>query len=248
MSRIVKVRPEGKRVVIIGATSGIGRELALMYLAQGCTVGVAGRRTEVLEEIVAQSGGRAFMCTMDVQKEDCADRLSELIMKMGGMDLLIYSAGVGTQNPELSPDIETGGVLTNVMGYTKIAVHAFNYFKERGTGGQIAVLSSVAGTKPLRQSPAYSATKRYQMHYTSCLAQKSHKERLGIRFTTVVPGFIRTPMLKFKYPLSIDLGKGSRLIFNGIERRRRIAVVPGRWRVVRFIWNLIPNSIWERVW
>ena len=114
--------------------------------------------------------------------------------------------------------------------------------------GHIVTISSLAGIRPLRQSPAYSATKRYQIHYTSCLAQKANNEKLPLKFTTIVPGFIRTDMLKHKYPFTTSMEKGTRLIYNAIELKRRYTTIPGKWRWVEIIWRAIPNSIWEKIW
>lgn len=241
-----KGKGENRRVVIIGATSGIGRKLAEMYLDRGHIVGVAGRRTDELVALAGQWPGRVHYRTMDVTDPGCAEIFDDLIAEMGGVDLLVYSSGVGTQNPPLEPAVEMNTVGVNVDGFSRIVIRGYNYFKTRPQG-QIAVISSLAGIRPLRQSPAYSATKRYQMHYVSCLAQKAHHEKLPLKFTTIIPGFIRTDMLKHKYPLTTSLEKGASLIFRAIERRARYATVPGWWCPIKFLWRLIPSFIWERM-
>ncbi len=239
--------PQNKKIVIVGATSGIGRELALLYLAHGNTVGVTGRRAAELQTIKERYPEQACCKTMDVQTEQCVGELEELLSEMGGMDIMVYCAGVGTQNPALDPAVEMNAVHTNVVGFSRIVIYSYNYFKEKGAG-QIVDISSLAGIRSLRQSPAYSATKRYQIHYMSCLAQKAHKEKVRIHFTTIIPGFIRTGMLRYKYPLTISLERGAKLIFQAINLRLRYTTVPGRWRWIEMIWRLIPNAIWERVW
>ncbi|MCD8186647.1 MAG: SDR family NAD(P)-dependent oxidoreductase [Rikenellaceae bacterium] len=243
----MKVNPPGKRVMIVGATSGIGRELARYYLRQGCIVGITGRREENLAQLQAQFPECCHYRAMDVRQPDCVEIFLQLLARMGGMDLFIYSAGIGTQNPELDLDLELCTVKTNADGYVSLSTQAFNYFKKQRSG-HLVVISSLAGLRALRQSPAYSATKRFQIHYTSCLAQKANHERLPILFTTIVPGFIRTEMLKFRYPFTISLEKGSRLIYNKIEKRRRYSTVPGRWRWIEPLWRMIPNMLWEKIW
>lgn len=243
----VKVYPPRKKVIVVGATSGLGYQLARHYLDQNCIVGVTGRRTEPMERLAGEYPGQVFWRRMDVQGDDAADILQELIDAMDGLDLLIYSAGVGTQNPRLVPEIEMEAVRTNVVGFVRIVVHAYNYFKAQNSG-HIVDISSLAGVRPLRQSPAYSATKRCQMHYMSCLAQKANSENLFMVFTTIVPGFIRTQMLNYKYPFTVSEEKGARLIFNKIEKKRRYSTVPGRWRWIEVIWRLIPARVWEKIW
>jgi len=244
---LVKADPPGKRVMIVGATSGIGRELARYYLLQGCVVGVTGRREEKLAELKAEFPESCRFRPMDVRRQVCVDIFSDLVEEMGGLDLLIYCAGIGTQNPALDLELEWCTVKTNVDGYVCLSTCAYNYFKKQRSG-HIAVISSLAGIRALRQSPAYSASKRFQIQYTSCLAQKANHERLPILFTTIVPGFIRTDMLKYKYPFTISLEKGSRLIYNKIEKRRRFSTVPGRWRWIEPLWKMIPNMLWEKIW
>lgn len=244
---LVNARPPGKRVIIIGATSGIGRELALTYLRQGCVVGVTGRRTERLKEIQEIFPDHCHWREMDVQSKDAVAVFEDLVREMGGLELMIYCAGVGTQNPGLDLELELNTVDTNADGYVRMATRAYNFFKQQNHG-HIAVIASLAGIRPLRQSPAYSATKRFQIHYTSCLAQKANQECVPTVFTTIVPGFIKTDMLKFTYPFAISLEKGARLIYNKIEKRRRFSTVPGRWRWIEPLWRLIPNFLWEKIW
>lgn len=239
---------ENKRIIIIGATSGIGRELALKYLASNNTVGITGRRTERLEAIKALYPERTFCKTFDVSSEDSPSALGELIAEMGGMDLLVFCSGIGAQNRQLEEGIEMDTVHTNVVGFSLMIIYAYNYFKTRECG-HIADISSVAGVKPLRQSPAYSATKRYQTHYMACLAQKARKEKAPIRFTTILPGFIDTDLLKENsYPMTTSLANGSRQIHAAIEKRRRYAIVPRRWRLIVACMKLVPGPLWERIW
>ena len=236
----------GKKVIIIGATSGLGAELTRLYLERGCTVGITGRREDILLKTHTANPQRIHFRRMDVQDvPQTLVALDELIAEMGGVDTVIYSAGVGTQNPPLESSIEMAGVYINVAGFTSVAVHAFNYFKTRG--GQFVVLSSLAGIRSLRQSPAYSATKRYQMHYMECLAAKARKDKLPVRLTTLILGLIRTPILKYKYRFTISLERGARLIYNAIERGHRSTILPVRWRVVAAFWRILPTWLWVRI-
>lgn len=236
-----------KKVIIIGATSGIGEALALRYIQNNCLVGVTGRREERLMAFKKQFPDNVHTQTMDVCREDAPGLLEELVNEMGGMDLLIYCAGIGQQNSELLPELELRTVYTNVVGFTAIANYVYNYFKREQREGQFAAISSVAGIRSLRHAPSYSATKRYITHYMACLAQKGHKDKLPVKFTTILPGFIRTELLRHDYPFIISLEKGADLIFEAIEKRKRKSTLPGRWRVIAVIWQLIPQWIWERV-
>ena len=189
-----KVNSNMKRAVIIGATSGIGREVAKQLLLQGWHLGIAGRRLPSLEALQSSAPDRVEVAALDVTLPDAAPKLSNLIRRVGGMDLFLLSSGIGYQNIGLNPDIELETTRTNVEGFTRMVNTAFNYFREHG-GGQLAVISSVAGTKGLGVAPAYSATKRFQNTYIDALEQLACMQKLNICFTDIRPGFVSTDLV-----------------------------------------------------
>ena len=147
-----------QKAIIIGATSGIGQEVARILVQQGWHIGIAGRREEALHALQATAPDRIITEQLDVTEETATLHLHNLIKKLGGIDNLIkklggidlffLSSGVGHQNRDLQPDIELNTARTNVEGFTRMVTAAFNYFKEKGSG-HIAVISSIAGTKGL---------------------------------------------------------------------------------------------------
>ncbi len=236
-----------KRIIIIGATSGIGKEVALKYMNDGCRVGVAGRRIEALKELQAMAPTKIEIQEIDVTQTNAADNLLQLIDKLGGMDLFFLSSGIGNQNPELKAEIEINTAKTNVVGFTRMVDAAFNYFKQKGKG-HIAVISSIAGTKGLGVAPAYSATKRFQNTYIDALAQLSHMEKLAIRFTDIRPGFVATDLLKGdKYPLLMKPDTVATHIIYALNHYKRVVVIDWRYAILVFFWRMIPRWIWERL-
>ena len=168
-----------KRIIIIGATSGIGYEVAKIYWKRGYQLGLAGRRVDRLEEFRKQDPEHIRIKQLDVTAEDAADRLDELIRDLGGMDIFLLSSGIGNQNKYLDTSIEQATIQTNVTGFTRMVLAAYRYFSSQG-GGHISVISSIAGTKGLGVAPSYSATKRYQNIYIDALAQLSRMEKYYI--------------------------------------------------------------------
>lgn len=168
-----------QKAIIIGATSGIGQEVAKILVQQGWHIGIAGRREEALHALQAIAPDRIATEQLDVTEETSVSHLHNLIEKLGGMDLFLLSSGVGHQNWDLQPDIELRTARTNVEGFTRMVTTAFNYFKEKSSG-HIAVISSIAGTKGLGIAPAYSATKRFQNTYIDALAQLARMQHLDI--------------------------------------------------------------------
>lgn len=169
----------GKRIVIIGATSGIGYEVAKIYCRLGWRVGVAGRRIERLEAFKEQAPEQIEIQQIDVTETEAVEKLHRLIDKLGGMDIFLLSTGIGSQNRTLNSEIELSTVNTNALGFTRMVTAAYNYFKEEG-GGHLSVISSIAGTKGLGAAPAYSATKRFQNTYIDALAQLARIDRKSV--------------------------------------------------------------------
>lgn len=236
-----------KRAVIIGATSGIGQEVAKVLLLQGWSIGVAGRRQPALDAFQTIAPERIKTEVIDVTQADAPEKLQNLIEKLGGMDLFLLSSGVGHQNWELDPDIELNTVGTNVQGFTRMVNAAFHYFKKQNSG-HLAVISSIAGTKGLGVAPAYSATKRYQNTYIDALDQLAHLQKLNIRFTDIRPGFVNTDLLKDgNYPMLMDVRKVGSKIVKALNRKRRVAIIDWRYAILVFFWRMIPGGLWRRL-
>ena len=237
-----------KKAIIIGATSGIGQEVAKGLLLQGWKVGVAGRRQSALEAFRTIAPDNIETEVLDVTKDDATEKLHKLIEKLGGMDLFLLSSGIGHQNMELNPDIELQTVGTNVEGFTRMVTAAFQYFHLH-SGGHLAVISSIAGTKGLGVAPAYSATKRFQNTYIDALEQLAHMQKLNIRFTDIRPGFVSTDLLNDgkRYPLLMNSRKVATHIIRALNRKQRVVVVDWRYALIVFFWRMIPRWIWKRL-
>lgn len=241
-----------KRIIIIGASSGLGREAAKTFAKLGWTIGVAARRVDALNELRQQYPQSIVAVEqIDVTTPQAGEKLLNLIEKTGGMDTLLLASGVGSQNPSLAVDTELNTVATNVMGFTNIVDTAFNYFRNRSHDekpGQIAVISSIAGTMGLGIAPAYSATKRYQRHYIDALEQLAHFEKVNVRFTDIRPGFVDTPLLNNcrRFPMLMSVDYATPRIVKAIVNQRRVAIIDWRWRLVVAFWHLIPRFIWRR--
>lgn len=235
---------EMKRAVVIGASSGIGREVAKLLIADGWTVGVAARRVDMLESL-----GAAAVEGIDVTHEDATVHLHALIDSIGGMDLFFYASGIGKQNRELSEDIELATVMTNGMGFTRMIGEAYRYFAVSGHPGHIAAISSIAGTKGLGPAPSYSATKALQAAYLQALEQQARQRRLNIRFTDIRPGFVDTDLLKgsFRYPMLMSPQRVARDIIRSIHHHRHVRIIDWRYRILTALWRRIPRPLWRRM-
>ena len=103
-----------RKAIVVGASSGMGREVALLLLADGWQVGVAARRADLLQEICDQYPLQASMAVLDICDCSAGEKLANLADEMGGMDLYFHASGIGKQNPNLSPEINLRTAVTNV--------------------------------------------------------------------------------------------------------------------------------------
>ena len=237
-----------KRVIIIGASSGMGFEVAKLLLAEGCTLGVAARREDRLQMLKQMAPDRVEVQALDVTADDATVKLRDLIDRLGGMDLFFYASGIGKQNRTLTSDIELNTVNTNGMGFTRMIGEAYRYFAERGEG-HIAAITSIAGTKGLGPAPSYSATKAMQNVYLQALEQQANARKLKIRFTDIRPGFVDTDLLKgdYHYPMMLKPEKVARQIVRAIKNKRHIKVIDWRYALMTALWRRIPRPIWRHM-
>lgn len=240
---------EPKRIVIVGATSGIGREVARHFIRAGWRVGIAGRREEQLQNLAAEAPEQVAWEVIDITEKEADKALLRLIEKVGGMEYYLHVSGIGFQNPTLDPEVELRTAETNVTGFTRMVSAAYRYLAAQGAKGHIAAVSSIAGTKGLGAAAAYSATKRYQNTYLDALAQLAHLRKDRISFTDIRPGFVATALLNDNqhYPMLMHPEKVARRIFRAIRHRERSVVIDWRYRLLVFIWRLIPRALWERL-
>lgn len=237
-----------RKAVIIGASSGLGLEVAKILLNDGWRIGVAARRSALLLELQRQNPQCVEVETIDVTESDAAHRLRSLIDRLGGMDLFFHASGIGKQNPKLDEDTELATVETNATGFTRLVGEAYRYFATNG-GGHIAVISSIAGTKGMGAAPSYSATKAFQNAYIQALDQLSRMRGLHISFTDIRPGFVATALLgdSSRYPMLMQPKPVARKIVKAVYTHRHVAVIDWRWSIVTALWRLIPRWMWRRM-
>lgn len=242
------MKQSNKYAIIVGATSGIGYEIALLLLQEGWKLGIAGRRKENLEALQALYPDQVCIRSIDIRQPIADKELEALIDHLGGMDLFLQSSGIGFQNYALDPEIELNTLETNGTGFTRMVTCAFRYFLKKGNG-HLAVISSIAGTKGLGIAPAYSATKRFQNTYLDALEQLARMHRVPIRFTDIRPGFVATGLLNDgkHYPLLMTPAYAARKIVSALHRKKRITVIDYRYRILVFFWRLIPAWLWKRL-
>ena len=236
-----------KKIIIVGATSGIGRKMAELYAAAGNIVGITGRRKELLNEIETMYPGNLKTECFDVTGNENIERLTSLIQKIGGLDILVYSSGIGELSKGLDWEIDKLTVDTNVKGFIEIANWSFNYFLDQGHG-RMAVISSIAANRGNSWAPAYSASKAFQSNYFEALTIKAKKMKKNIGIICVEPGFVNTKMAKGNRRFwVVPLEKAARQIIAGIEKKKQKVYISKRWWLVARLMRLTPFWLYKKI-
>jgi short-subunit dehydrogenase len=236
-----------KKIIIVGASSGIGRKIACKYVEEGHRVGVTGRRLQLLNELKEKYPGQILISCFDVMKEENQQKIQQLIDQLEGLDLLIYNSGYADPSRELNWEIERTTTKTNVNGFVEIVSYAFNYFVEQGYG-QIAITSSIAALRGNSWAPAYSASKAFMSNYAEGLNIKTRRLKKNIVVTDIKPGFIDTKMAKGNGQFwVIPKEKAAKQIMNAIQKKKRVAYISRRWWLVAQIMKLLPFGLYRRI-
>jgi len=235
------------KVIIIGATSGIGEELAKIYAQQDCIVGISGRRQELLDSLQQQFPNKIVTECFDVTGNENKKHIENLIQKLGGLDLLIYNSGYAQLFSSLRWEIEKQTTLVNVNGFVEIINIALNYFLKQKKG-QIAVTSSIASIRGNSLTPAYNASKAYVSSYMEGLSIKMYKQKLPIYLTDIQPGFVDTEMAQGNGIFWVaPVEKAAKQIYKAIKNKKRRVYITKRWRIIAQILKIIPYSIYKHI-
>ena len=246
-------KPFFQRVVLItGASSGIGRALALRLAEGGAKVGLVARREELLTGLTAhlQSlGATAAMAIADVSNRSEIQRATQQIReRLGPIDVLIANAGVGI--PTLLDPLNVGDVermfRVNVFGVI-YAIEAVLPEMMRRRSGRIAAVSSMAAFKGLPGESAYCATKAAVNVYLEGLRIQLRDR--GVAVTVACPGFVATPMTAandFAMPFLIDADRAAKSILHAIHRRKKLHRFPRRMSWLMHFTRWLPDWIVAR--
>ncbi|TQV88667.1 SDR family NAD(P)-dependent oxidoreductase [Aliikangiella coralliicola] len=239
---------EKAKIIIVGATSGIGLALAKKFVKDGHKVGVAGRRLEKLKAFQQKFLGKAFIKQMDITLTGQAIiQLDHLINQMEGVDIIVISAGIGFVNPELDWQKEQQTIDTNVRGFSAVASASLNYFIKQGHG-QLVSISSINALRGSDVAPAYAASKAFVSNYMQGLRKKVFKLGLPISVTDIQPGFVATKMAKGDGLFWVSSSKkAASQIKNAILKKRKHVYITKRWRLVAWLLKILPDWLYHRI-
>ena len=235
-------------IIIIGATSGIGRALFEKYAAGGNRIGIVGRRTHLLDELLQEHPDTTVTATADITKQDETERaIDALHSELKHIDLAIVCSGTGDINASLDYDMERPTIDTNITGWTYVIDTLYNIFVQQGHGHLVAI-TSAGGLRGEPMAPAYSASKAYQINYMEALRKKAYKGGNNIHVTDIRPGLVNTAMAKGEGLFWVmPVEKVAHQIVAAIRKQKSKAYVTKRWHILAIINKNLPFSIYKKM-
>lgn len=235
-------------IIIIGATSGIGRALFEKYAADGNRIGIIGRRTHLLGELYQEHPDTTVIAAADITKQnEIAQAIDALHSEFKDIDLAIVCSGVGDINASLDYAVERPTIDTNVTGWTFVVDTLYNIFEQQGHGHLVAI-TSAGGLRGEPMAPAYSASKAYQINYMEALRKKAYKGGNHIRVTDIRPGLVDTAMAKgdgLFWVMPVE--KVASQIIAAIRKEKSKAYITKRWHVLAIINKSLPFMFYKRM-
>ena len=236
-----------KTIIIIGATSGIGRALFEKYASDGNCIGIVGRRTHLLNELRQEHPDMTFTATADITKlDEIARAIDVLHSELKDIDLAIVCSGTGDINASLDYALERPTIDTNVIGWTFVVDTLYNIFEQQGHGHLVAI-TSAGGLRGEPMAPAYSASKAYQINYMEALRKKAYKSGNHIHVTDIRPGLVNTAMAKGEGLFWVmPVEKAASQIITAIRKQMSKAYVTKRWHILAVINKNLPFALYKK--
>lgn len=236
-----------KSAIIIGASSGIGRALAVTLSLDCYRVGIVARRTDLLAQLRAELTGPCVFKTVDVSQPELAmPLLRELIEELVDVELFIVSAGTGFENAALAWEPERDTITVNVLGFAGMVNVAVAHLETRGSGHLVGI-SSLAALRGIGAAPAYAASKAFVSTYLQGVRYRFNKSKLPIVVTDVQPGFVDTRMAAGNRFWIASPQTAARQIVAAIRARKRRVYITRRWRLIAWLLRVVPDALYSKL-
>ena len=236
-------------VIITGASSGIGRALAMEYGARGATLGLIARRADLLALLAASLPVRSYTYAVDVTDASAlAMAAQEFVASVGTPDVVIANAGVsaGTLTGKPEDNAVFQEILAiNVTGMM-LTFQPFVEAMKRQRKGVLVGIASVAGFRGLPGAAAYSASKAAVISYLESLRVELRGS--GVSVVTICPGYVATPMTSknpYRMPFLIDAGVAASKMARAIAARKRFYVLPWQMALVGWVLRRLPRPLYD---
>ena len=235
-------------IVIIGATSGIGKALFEKYANENNRIGIIGRRAHLLDKLYQKYPSKTIPTKADIiNLEEIEQAINALHKEMEYIDLAIVCSGTGDINATLDYSIERPAIDTNIVGWTFVIDMLYHILEHQGHGHLVAI-TSAGGLRGEAMAPAYSATKAYQINYMEALRKKAFKNGSQIAVTDIRPGLVDTAMAKGEglfWVMPVEMVASQ--IIAAIRKKKSKAYVTKRWRILAIITKILPYCLYKRI-
>ena len=239
----------GQKVIITGASSGIGRALALEYAARGATLGLMARRGDLLTQLASSLPVRSYTYVVDVtDAHSLATAAADFTARAGRPDIVIANAGVSagtlTGNPEDNAVFEEVFSI-NVIGMM-LTFQPFVETMRRERSGVLVGIASVAGFRGLPGAAAYSASKAAAISYLESLRVELRGS--GVSVVTICPGYVATPLTAknpYRMPFLMDAAVAASKMAAAIDTRKRFYVLPWQMALVGWMLRRLPRPLYD---
>jgi short-subunit dehydrogenase len=232
------------KAIIIGASSGIGRELAKILAKEGYEVGLVARRKELLDSLQREIPSKTYLKQIDLTiPQEAMKKVSLLIEEMGSVDLAVLCSGVGFIDKDFDWEKEKTTIDVNVVGFSAMANICMKHFFLKRQGHLVGI-SSIAA---IRGGGIYSASKAFVSNYLEGLRRKAFKEKMNVIVTDVKPGFVDTDMAKGDNIFwMVSAKKAAEGIYKAIYKKKSHVYITARWRLIAWLLKLMPRWFYDR--
>ncbi len=237
-----------KKAIVIGASSGIGKELAVVLAENGYEVGLMARRLHLLKELQEQIPTKTYIGYLDIsQPEEAIESVKEILEAMGDVDLIVVNSGASFSDKILSWESEKQTLDVNVYGFCAMASLAFRYFCHKKKGHLVGI-SSIGALRGYDKAPAYTASKAFVSNYLEGLRKRAFKKGLNLVVTDVKPGFVETEMMRGTGHFWVASPRvAAEQIYRAIKNKKNHVYITRRWRLIAWLMKFLPTSIYNRM-
>ena len=241
-----------KKAIVIGATSGMGREVAKLIGKDGYHVGLVGRRINLLRSLQKEIYSKTYIKRIDVSKHEKAKRqLEDLIKEMGGLDLIVISVSAYSDinQPELWKS-DKKIIDVDLGGFWIMADTAVRHF-EKQKSGHLVGISSIDGLRGVATCPVYSGAKSFISRYLEAIRNKMIQNNISVYVTDIIPGWVNIEHVNISEQPGAywvaSTEEAGKQIYEAIKTRKKKAYITKRWQIIAWLITITPDWIYNTI-